>query len=237
MAAWIALLLLVVAGLALLLRLDAGVLAGLDGIDLGIIAGSVVILIFIASAVTGSYRGRPRQAVRDALVWLPLMVLAVVGGYSFREELLGFGHRVVGELLPPGTALRGEAQVEGERSVKIRKRSDGHFVVKTEANGVELNMLVDTGASTVVLRPEDAQRLRIDVDNLRYYVPVQTANGTTYAASVRLQTLSVGKISLKDVDALVAKRGTLRDNLLGMSFLNRLTSYEFSGDYLTLRKI
>ena len=37
-------------------------------------------------------------------------------------------------------------------------------------------------------------------------------------------SLSVGKISLNDVDALVAKRGMLRDNLLGMSFLNRLTS-------------
>jgi aspartyl protease family protein len=39
------------------------------------------------------------------------------------------------------------------------------------------------------------------------------------------------------VDALVAKRGSLRENLLGMSFLNRLKSYEFSGEYLTLRKI
>jgi aspartyl protease family protein len=98
-------------------------------------------------------------------------------------------------------------------------------------------MLVDTGASTVVLRPEDGQRLGFDVDDLRYSVPVQTANGTTYAASVRLRSLSVGKIKLNDVDALVAKRGTLRENLLGMSFLNRLNSYEFSGEYLTLRKI
>jgi aspartyl protease family protein len=237
MAAWIALLLLVFAGLALLLRVDAGTIAGLDAPDFAIVVGSVALLFFIASAVAGSYRGRPGQAARDALAWAPLLLLALIAGYSFREELLGFGHRVVGELLPPGTVLRGEAQIEGERSVKIRKRPDGHFVVRTEANGVELNMLVDTGASTVVLRPEDAQRLRIDVDNLRYFVPVQTANGTTYAASVRLQSLSVGKISLKDVDALIAKRGTLRDNLLGMSFLNRLNSYEFSGDYLTLRKI
>jgi len=81
--------------------------------------------------------------------------------------------------------LRGEPQVVGERAVQIRKRSDGHFMVKTEANGISLSMLVDTGASTVVLKPADAQRLGIDVDKLRYAVPVQTANGTTYAASVR----------------------------------------------------
>ena len=50
-------------------------------------------------------------------------------------------------------------------------------------------MLVDTGASTVVLKPADAQRLGIDVERLTYTVPVQTANGTTYAAHVRLRNL------------------------------------------------
>jgi aspartyl protease family protein len=45
----------------------------------------------------------------------------------------------------------------------------------------------------------------------------------------------VGPIVLNDVEALVAKPGTLKDNLLGMSFLSRLRSYEFTGDFLTLR--
>jgi aspartyl protease family protein len=235
MAAWIALLLLVVAGLVLVLRADAGTIAGFDPSEFAIVVGGVALLIYLVSVIAGSYRGRGGQAARDLLAWL-VVALALVAGYSYREELLVFGHRVVGELLPPGSPLR-VAQVEGKQSVTIRKRSDGHFVVSTVANGVTLHMLVDTGASTVVLRPEDARRLRIDVDNLRYLVPVHTANGTTYAASVRLPSLSVGRISLKDVDALVAKQGTLRDNLLGMSFLNRLTSYEFSGEFLTLRKI
>ena len=66
-------------------------------------------------------------------------------------------------------------------------------------------------------------------------MPVQTANGTTYAAHVRLRNLTLGPINLTDVDALVAKPGALKENLLGMSFLSRLRSYEFSGDYLTLR--
>jgi aspartyl protease family protein len=184
--------------------------------------------------LAGSYRGRAGQAVRDLLAWVSVAVV-LVGGYSYREELLGLGHRVAGELMPPGTALRGEPQVVGERAVRIRKRSDGHFMVKTEANGIALSMLVDTGASTVVLKPADAQRLGIDIDRLRYSVPVQTANGTTYAASVRLRNLAVGNIVLEDVDALVARPGALRDNLLGMSFLSRLRSYEFTSEYLTLR--
>jgi aspartyl protease family protein len=236
MAAWVALLLLVIAGMALLLRGDAGTIVGIEPSDFALVAAGVALLIFIGSGVSGSYRGRAGQALRDLLMWA-VVAFALVAGYSYREKLLAVGHQVLGDLLPPGSVLRGDAQVEGERSVKIRKRPDGHFVVRTEVNGVPLMMLVDTGASAVVLRPEDGQRLGFDVEGLRYQVPVQTANGTTYAASVRLRTLSVGKIKLNDVDALVAKRGTLRENLLGMSFLNRLNSYEFSGEYLTFRKI
>jgi aspartyl protease family protein len=234
MGAWIALLLLVVAALTLLLRADSGTIAGFDPSDFAIGMAGVALLIFLVSSLAGSYRGRAGQAVRDLLAWV-LVAVVLVGGYSYREELLGLGHRVAGELMPPGTALRGEPQVVGERAVRIRKRSDGHFMVKTEANGIALSMLVDTGASTVVLKPADAQRLGIDIERLRYSVPVQTANGTTYAASVRLRNLAVGNIVLEDVDALVARPGALRDNLLGMSFLSRLRSYEFTSEYLTLR--
>jgi aspartyl protease family protein len=234
MGAWIALTLLVVAGLVLLLRADAGSIAGFDPSDFAIAVASIALLIFLGSSIAGSYRGRAGQAVRDVLTWA-LVALLLVGGYSFRDEIFSLGHRVVFELMPPGTALRGETQVEGERSVRIRRRSNGHFVVKTQVNGVSLEMLVDTGASTVVLKPADAQKLGIDVERLRYSVPVQTANGTTYAAHVRLRNLTLGPISLNDVEALVAKPGALKENLLGMSFLSRLRSYEFTTDMLTLR--
>jgi aspartyl protease family protein len=233
--AWIALLLLVIAGLALLLRADAGTIAGFDPSDFAIAVACLALLIFLASSIAGSYRGRAGHAVRDLMTWA-LVALLLVAGYSYREEIFSLGHRVVGELLPPGSVLRSaEVQVDGERSVRIRRRPDGHFIAKTEVNGVSLTMLIDTGASTVVLKPIDAQRLGIDVDKLKYTVPVQTANGTTYAAHVRLRSLSLGPISLKDVEALVAKPGTLRENLLGMSFLSRLRSYEFTTDMLTLR--
>lgn len=234
MGAWIALTLLMIAGLALLLRADAGSIAGYDPSDFAIAVASVAMLIFLGSSIAGSYRGRLGQAARDLVAWAA-MALVLVAGYSYREEIFTLGHRVMGELLPPGAVLRSESQVEGEQSVRIRKRSDGHFIVRMQVNGIPLSMLVDTGASTVVLKPADAQRLGIDPERLRYSVPVQTANGTTYAAHVRLRTLTLGPINLTDVDALVARPGALKENLLGMSFLSRLRSYEFSGDYLTLR--
>ena len=103
------------------------------------------------------------------------------------------------------------------------------------ANGAKINMVVDTGASTIVLNPSDAARAGIKVEGLRYSVPVQTANGTSFAARVVLKNVSIGPVSINNVDALIAKRGALRESLLGMSFLSRLRSYEFSGDFLTLR--
>ena len=236
MAAWVALLLLVIAGVALLMRADVGSIAGYDPSDFALVVSGFALLIFIAASVAGSYRGRAGQALRDMLAW-SLLGAALFAGYSYRERIVSFGHQVLGDLLPADSLLRSDNQVDQERSVRIRKRPDGHFMVHTEANGVLMQMLVDTGASTVVLRPEDGRLLGFEVDQLRYVVPVQTANGTTYAASVHLKTLSVGKIKMNNVEALVAKRGTLRENLLGMSFLNRLNSYEFSGEYLTLRKL
>jgi aspartyl protease family protein len=236
MAAWVALLLLVIAGVALLMRADVGSIAGYDPSDFALVISGFALLIFIASSVAGSYRGRAGQALRDMLAW-SLLGAALFVGYSYRERIVSFGHQVLGDLLPADSLLRSDSQVDQERSVRIRKRPDGHFMVHTEANGILMQMLVDTGASTVVLRPEDGRLLGFEVDQLRYVVPVQTANGTTYAASIHLKTLSVGKIKMNNVEALVAKRGALRENLLGMSFLNRLNSYEFSGEYLTLRKL
>lgn len=234
MGAWIALLLLLVAGIALLVRGESDTIAGFDASDVAIAIAGLATAVFIGSTLLGSYRGRKQQAARDALTWLVLAV-SLVAGYSFREELLAFGHRIAGELAPPGSIVRADVQQEGERAVRIRRRPDGHFIARTMVNSVSLTMLVDTGASTVVLKPADAQILGVDMAKLRYTVPVQTANGTTYAAHVRLKRISVGSIGFNDVEALVSKPGALKDSLLGMSFLNRLRSYEFSGEFLTLR--
>ena len=41
---------------------------------------------------------------------------------------------------------------------------------------------------------------------------------------------------MDDVEALVARAGTLNENLLGTSFLRRLASYEVAGNFATLRQ-
>ena len=189
----------------------------------------------VFAGLSSSRRRSIVPLVREMVSWL-LLFAALGAGYTFREDLLALGARAVAEIAPPGSlAARLDTEPQGERAVRIRRRSDGHFIARTSLNGQTLAMLVDTGASMVVLRPSDAVKLGINPAKLHYSVPVQTANGTTFAAPVRLKNVAVGPIVFAEIDALVAKPGTLRDSLLGMSFLNRLRSYEFSGDFLTLR--
>ena len=50
-----------------------------------------------------------------------------------------------------------------------------------------------------------------------------------------LDRLAVGQIVERGVPALIAQPGQLKTSLLGMSFLNRLTSWEVRGDRLVMR--
>lgn len=227
------LLLAAVGGLAYALGSDARLL-GVDLPDLATAALLTALLLVFVMSLLGSYRGRLGHALRDILVWVALAA-ALVGGYSYREEIWALAARVRGELAPPGTLVSVEPGQGSEHAVRIRRRGDGHFVVSTTVNGTSMSMLVDTGASSVVLKQADAARLGLDTQRLSYTVPVQTANGVTYAAHVRLDTVGIGPIVVRGVDALVTKPGALRENLLGMTFLSRLRSYEFTGNFLTFR--
>jgi aspartyl protease family protein len=121
-------------------------------------------------------------------------------------------------------------------SVRIRRGADGAFVANSDVNGEAIAMLIDSGAATVVLRQSDAEKAGIDISNLTFDTPLKTANGTSYLAAARLKSVRVGPLIIEDVEALVAKPGTLNESLLGMSFLRRLRSYVVTGDFVTLRQ-
>jgi aspartyl protease family protein len=123
----------------------------------------------------------------------------------------------------------------GPASVRIRRLADS-FVANSEINGQSMPALIDSGAATVVLRQSDAETAGVDIRSLTFDTPLKTANGTSYLAPVRLKSVRVGDIVADDVEALVAKPGSLNENLLGMSFLRRLASYEVAGDFVTLRQ-
>ena len=244
MSFWLALVLLVIGGLAFfgqteieILRASrpAGdILTAFEPQEIAVLATALAVALLVVPSLIGTYRGRTRSAIRDLFVWSTVGLLAG-GVYSFRDEIGDMAYRIAGELSPNAPQPAIEPSPGGERSHRIKRRRDGHFTASVTMNGASVPMLVDTGASTVVLRQADARKLGIDTASLKYTVPVQTANGVAYAAHVRLRNAAIGSITLSGIDALVAQPGVLKESLLGMTFLSRLRSYEFSGQFLTFR--
>lgn len=209
-------------------------LSGYGTTELIIFAVIAVVLMVYLMSLLSDYRGRAATALRHAAIWLGIIVTLAVG-YTFRNDLSTAARRVAIETVPPGVGITFPVEETGRSAVRIRRQMDGHFSARGKVNNASMNLLVDTGASTVVLNPRDAQKAGIDISTLNYTVAVNTANGTAFAAPIKLRSVTIGSIVINDIEALVTKPGALSSSLLGMSFLRRLQSYEFSGEFLTLK--
>ncbi len=209
---------------------EQGTVAGMDLNQFGSLTYQMPLLILVGAVAWSIVRGRIGEALLAALFWVLLAAVLAVG-YTYRGPLIQVAERVVGQLIPgytfnvPGAAL----------TVEVTRGSDGDFAVRVGINDATVPMLLDTGASSVVLTLETARAAGLPVDFLKYDVPVDTANGRTKAAAVVLDRVTVGGIVERHVPALVAPAGMLRTPLLGMSFLSRLDSFEVRGDRLLLR--
>jgi aspartyl protease family protein len=224
---WILLIGLLAALLVLFARHDEGTVGGMLNEDFASLAVRVALLIFIGGVVLTMFRERFSKALEAALFWLVVALLLALG-YTYRFELRDVGQRLLAELAPGYAASRGHI-------VEIARGQGGGFPVTTRVNGSRVVMVLDTGASSVVLTQEDAKSAGLPLEVLDYSVTVETANGRTRAAPVTLDRVAVGSITEKSVPALIAQPGLLRTSLLGMSFLNRLQGWDVRGDKLVLR--
>lgn len=202
--------------------------AKLSADDVGWLTYYAALAIVVGSGVLVLFRRRLAHALEAVLLWLAIGFVLVLA-YSYRGELRGAGDRVLTELMP------GRASIRGERTVEIVRGSGGDFQVAAQINGIRVAMALDTGASAVVLTQEAAKAAGLPLEVLSYTVQVDTANGRARAAAVTLDHIAVGDIVERAVPALVAQPGQLRISLLGMSFLNRLESWEVRGDRLVMR--
>ena len=121
-----------------------------------------------------------------------------------------------------------------ERAVQIPRGQGGEFALHARINGVNAPMVIDTGATSVVLTYETAKAAGLPLELLEYDVDVETAGGHTKAARLTLDRLAIGKLVERSVPALVVPHGQMKTNLLGMSFLDRLESWEVRPDRLML---
>jgi len=111
----------------------------------------------------------------------------------------------------------------------------GQYSVDVLIDGQAVRMLVDTGATMVVISADLADRLGLNPEGGQKW-KVQTANGVSVATATVLPSIDLGTIYMKDVPALIADRSAGHVSLLGASFLKRLSSVEQRNGVLILRQ-
>lgn len=188
-----------------------------------IVAALVVLFILVAAALPArpdDYAGIPSRFGTLAVV------AAVAGGlFAYQND----ARRSAGEA-PATIAV---ASAPGE--VELRRTFDGHFRARAEIGDAEIPLMLDTGASIVLLRHDDAARVGLNMGRLSFSTPVTTANGRTRVAPVMLASIRIGDMEVRNVRAAVAQKGNLHTSLLGMSFLGELEEVSIRRDRMVLR--
>ena len=195
---------------------------------------NLVVLAGLAGSLALSMRHERLSSVaRSMLAWV-ILGFVLVASYSFKDELEPLWRRVAGNLVPAQPVSL------GPDVTALRAANDGHFHTVAEVTvggqpGQRVQFMIDTGASDVALTREDAERLGIDVDRLRFDIPYSTANGISFGARVSLDHVRIGEVVVDDVAGSVVS-GQLEESLLGMSFLRRLSGFEFRGTEMVLHQ-
>ena len=154
-----------------------------------------------------------------------VLLVAVDGdGATFdiqgKRVTLGMGHA----RMPAGSSPAASAVLYPDTS--------GHYISDGQVNGMTIRFLVDTGATHVTLPAREARRLGLDYRKGRRGM-TNTANGNAPVYLIKLESVSLGNITVYGVDAVVMESENLSQPLLGMTFLNRM-DMKRAGDIMTL---
>ena len=185
--------------------------------------GRLLYLGLLLAAVSGwvlvEYRGRLGFALRTAMAW-GLIFVGVMAGYGLWNDLRRA--EVPRQMMAEG----------GE--VVLPRAPDGHYYLTLTINGTDLEFMVDTGATSVVLSRDDARKLGIDPETLAYLGEANTANGTVRTARVTLTDVRLGQVVDDRLSAEV-NDGQMDGSLLGMTYLGRFR-IEIDGDRMVLKR-
>ncbi|WP_373356924.1 TIGR02281 family clan AA aspartic protease [Pseudoroseicyclus sp. CXY001] len=185
---------------------------------------NLLYLLLLGGALLGAFllasRGRLLRTAAQLAVW-GLIFLGAIAVYGLWDDI--------------SRQVRPAASILEDGRMVIPRGRDGHYHVTALVNGTPVPMIVDTGASGVVLSREDALRAGLDPDRLAYVNSAQTASGTVAIAEVRLATLQIGDFVDDGLFASVTE-GNQGLSLLGMDYLSRLSHIEITGGEMILTR-
>jgi aspartyl protease family protein len=191
-------------------------------IDPYLVRALMVLVIFGGAAAYWS-RSSLMRLLKVAGLWAAIIASLSVF-YLYRSD---FGNRFMSAVDPSGVVSTGEGLL-------IHRSRDGHFWLRADLNGVPVRFMVDTGASNVVLSPDDARRIGLNMRALDFSGRASTANGDVRFAKATVSTMGIGDAVFYDISVTV-NGADMQGSLLGMAVLNEFSSVEFRGDTLILR--
>ena len=120
---------------------------------------------------------------------------------------------------PASVGGTGGAAPRGSKIV-LTMGSGGHFMPQGSINGKAVQFLVDTGATSVALSKQDADRIGLQYEAAGRPVFLSTANGNVRGWLVKLNSVRLGDVEVFEVEAVVSP-APMPYVLLGNSFLSR----------------
>lgn len=133
----------------------------------------------------------------------------------------------------PASVGGGSDAGAGGNRIVLTAGNGGHFFTLGQINGKSVQMVVDTGATSVSISANEAQRMGIDFKSGQM-IPMSTANGVIPGWLVKLSSVRVGDVSVHGVDAIVSS-GSMPYVLLGNSFLTHFQMTR-ANDQMVLEK-
>lgn len=107
------------------------------------------------------------------------------------------------------------------------ERSGSHFIVTARINGIDgARLLIDTGASLCVLRPQAAQQFGLPTES-EDQVTLTLTSSIFNTPRIEINSMSIGDVELRNVKAAIIEMppGTETDGLLGMNFLGEFSFF------------
>ena len=137
--------------------------------------------------------------------------------------------------LEMGQHFETTAQSGARTTTTVSSDERGHFQVDGAINGAHMRFIVDTGATLVSFSSDDARRLGIDYLSGKRSVAIVADGRRMHAYIVKLDSVTVGDLTLFNVEGSIHEGRGMGVALLGMSFLSR-TEMRREGPNLTLTK-
>lgn len=184
--------------------------------------GRLIYLGLLVTVIGGWFflqnRRNLSKMLQQALIWVFLFIGVIVAVGLWQD---------IRNISFPRQAILSNEQIE------LPRAPDGHYYLTADVNGAAIRFVVDTGATDIVLRREDALNAGIDPDTLTFWGEAMTANGPVKTTPIRLDRISIGPIEDKGIKAWV-NGGQMDTSLMGMSYLQRFSKIEITAGSLVL---